>query len=480
MSMGNLFNFSHGRYGKWREIARFWFDVLIHPRSKRDEPWRKEFILNVVLLATIAVLTLFGIFLVRNAIVQGQDYEGLPLSIFFSIFTFLIILYGISRAGYPKAASYVLVITLFLASALNNYRWGIDVPGILLGYGFLVVMTGILINSAAALLITVVIGATLNEIAYLQLAGIISLRSHWRMQMFTQRDAVEFFLYLLIIAAVSWLSNREIDFSMHRAFRSERALLRQREQLEELVELRTNELREAQIQRIEQLYRFAEFGKLASGFFHDLSNPLATLQLYLGDLKTASSAQVAEFQEDVKQAISIANHIETFTQSMKQQLRQSAVAGLFSVETEICNVLQMMSHRILTSSIAINVDCPTDSMTFGNPLRFHQIILNVVTNAIDAYAAMGDVPKPVSIQVRCQNEMIKISVQDHGKGFNESTKSRIFEPFFSTKPNGSNMGIGLASTKAIIEKDFGGTIAAESAEGLTIFTITIPQRYAEI
>lgn len=475
---GNRLGIFHCRLVQYRAVARLLFDIFIRPRAKRDEAYRKEFILNVVLLVTIGVLAVFGVIVARNVIVQGQDYRGVPFLVFLSASVFILGLYCLSRAGFRLSASYLLVGVLFLGNALTNYHWGIDLPGILLSYGFLVVMTGILINSWAALGMTVAIAIVLNGVGYLQLRGLIPIESYWRGELFTQRDGFEFTLYFLMITAISWLSNREIEQSMRRAFRSERALMRQREQLEEDIEQRTVQLREAQLQRIDQLYRFAEFGKLASGFFHDLSNPLATLQLYLDEIEGNSHA-VTHIRADAQKAQAIALHIETFTDSMKRQLRESSVEQEFSVPAEIRNVIQIMNHRILTTRTSVIFEPEYEIATYGNPLRFHQVIQNLLSNAIDAYAdANAEMSRRVLVRVVCtEKNAIQIAVQDCGTGIPAAVKEKIFDPFFTTKSNDANMGIGLATTKSIIEKDFGGTIGVESSssEG-TLFTIVIPKR----
>jgi signal transduction histidine kinase len=478
---GNRLNIFHRRHDTWQAVVRSLFDTFVRPRASREEPWRKEFILNTVLLVLIGVLFVFGIIVTRNVITQGSDYHGVPFLVFLGYFSFIVVLYGLSRAGYRLPASYALVTALFLGNASANVHWGIDVPGVLLSYGFIVVLTGILINSWAALAMTSAIAVVLNGVGYLQLHGLIRLESHWRSELFTERDGLEFSLYFLMITAISWLSNREIEQSMGRAFRSERQLLLRHEQLEELIEQRTMQLREAQIQRIDQLYRFAEFGKMASGFFHDLSAPLATLQLYLDDIEIGSTQYaVATIQTDIQKAQEIALHIESFTQSMKRQLRQSSSMQLFSICDEIRNVIQIMNHRILVSMTEVIVHCTEDAWTFGNPLRFHQVILNLLANAMDSYLHVPQGNERI-VEVRVQRKrsqppIIIVSVHDRGVGLPEDVQPHIFDPFFSTKTDMGNMGIGLATTKKIVEKDFHGSITAESSksEGTT-FTISIPE-----
>jgi signal transduction histidine kinase len=96
----------------------------------------------------------------------------------------------------------------------------------------------------------------------------------------------------------------------------------------------------------------------------------------------------------------------------------------------------------------------------GDPVRLQQIILNLLWNAVEATLPEA-APIDVSITAAA-NGNVMIEVLDRGRGMDESTKARMWDPFFTTKPNG--MGLGLSIVKAIIE-DMGGTVDCESAPG---------------
>ena len=72
---------------------------------------------------------------------------------------------------------------------------------------------------------------------------------------------------------------------------------------------------------------------------------------------------------------------------------------------------------------------------------------------------------------------IEISVKDSGGGIALELIDRIFEPYFTTKEQGSGIGIGLYMSKELIERHFGGTLRAENREGGAVFTISLPVRF---
>jgi len=91
--------------------------------------------------------------------------------------------------------------------------------------------------------------------------------------------------FIFAISALSWISNSETEKSLKRARNSERLLEKEKEMLEVKVEERTLELKRMQEERVGQIYRFVEFGRVASGVFHDLMSPLNAIFLTIDDLK---------------------------------------------------------------------------------------------------------------------------------------------------------------------------------------------------
>jgi signal transduction histidine kinase len=476
--------------GITKRITRLFYQVCLEVHAKSEDEQRKGFILNVILVSSILVLSVFGVLAIHDAHILGPAYSGIKISVFLLVYSGFLLSYVFSRFGYHAVSAYILVAMIFSGNAYSTYRWGIDVPDMLLSYAFLVVMAGIVISSTAAFSVTLAIACLISAIGWMQIVGKIPVHSYWRQEMFTFRDALEFSLYFLLIAAVSWLSNREIAASLRRALYSEKALKEERDQLEETVERRTRELHEAQAERIAQMYRFSEFGRLASGFFHDLSNPLMTLELYLDEIKNnAASDEIQNSHENIQKAIDVAKHIEVFTRSMQNQLRDCETSEAFYLAEEIQQVVSLSKHKLMSNQVSIISECEQSLQAFGNPLKFHQIILNLISNSIDAYGpptAENSSQRIIKITLGRKDGQALLVIRDYACGIDQAIIAKMFEPFFTTKSHDRNTGLGLSITRIIVEKHFKGSIAVKNAEPSELsessneyssgaeFSITIP------
>ena len=113
-------------------------------------------------------------------------------------------------------------------------------------------------------------------------------------------------------------------------------------------------------------------------------------------------------------------------------------------------------------------------LIIANSGQLHQVFLNLMINAIQAMPE-GDVEhNTICISTSIESKMLRVDIQDTGEGIEVDNLSRIFEPFFSTKPIGVGSGLGLAICNEII-RDFGGEIRVKSVLGKgTTFSVFLP------
>ena len=95
--------------------------------------------------------------------------------------------------------------------------------------------------------------------------------------------------------------------------------------------------------------------------------------------------------------------------------------------------------------------------------RINQVVMNLLSNAIDACAPGGT----VTVRTGAENGQVQIDVIDNGHGINPKIRERIFDPFFTTKPIGKGTGLGLSISYGIIQ-DHGGTIEVDSTPGVRL------------
>jgi len=391
---------------------------------------------------------------------------------------FFCFLYRLSRTGKYKLAAYIFLLGYLFPICYSLYVWGADLPQATLTCILIIVMSGILINSKFAFVSSIVISLYIVVLTYLQTNSILQLKSYWRQELFDMGDSIVASVTFIIIATVSWLSNREIEKSLKRAHKSEAALKKERESLEIKVEERTKELKLAQMEKVAQIYRFAEFGKLSSGLFHDLVNPLTALSLNLEQLKSQKTSDYTTAHQYLEQALVTTKRMGKFIEGMKKQIQKQEASESFSLTGEIDQAIQILAHKARKTDVKIRFKPERDIQIHGNPAAFNQLVVNLLSNAIDACETQDDPDRrKVSITLSKKNSWLTLAMKDGGCGIPKENLDRIFDPFFTTKSIQKGTGIGLSTCKKIIEESLKGTVKVESEKGRgTTFTITFPYK----
>ena len=438
---------------------------------------RKEFILNVLLCTVIGssciVFTLTSI----QKITGGN--HSISNGVSFLMICFLTLLYILSKKGYFKISSFCFLSTLFGLATYLISEWSGDLPSVLVSYILIIVLSGILINTRFACMATIVTSGSIICMSYFQVHEVIELNTYWKKGHLASEDVLVFIMLFLFIAIVSLLSNRETERALVRARLSESELKKERDSLEIKVIEKTRELKEVQANRISQLYRFAEFGRISSGLFHDLINPLSAISLNVEKLNENELYKKTETRTCIEYAMTAVKKMEEMLQVVRKQLSQEENRSTFSINSEILQVVEILKYKSEQTNVHIKFFQKTNGEVFGDAIKFHHAVLNLVSNAIDSYETLKNigVPKSNIVQIifERKNSDYILSIQDFGMGIEKENIEKIFEPFFTTKITTKGIGIGLSITKRIIEKDFCGTLEVESAKGKgTKFVITIP------
>lgn len=275
----------------------------------------------------------------------------------------------------------------------------------------------------------------------------------------------------LVIRWLGWL----IDQSPSQIIRSERPatvdLAYDHYQLEAMIAARTRQLEQTQAEHYRQLYHFAAFGRLASGVFHDIANPLTAVSLSLEEMQEQKPS------EDLIRAIEATRRMQRSIEAARRQIQQQEQRQLFSVNQEIEESLAILKYKLIKRHVAIEYAAEVGITTFGNALKFQQIITNIISNAIDAYDQSERPIKERRIVLKLQtiNKTIEVTVKDWGIGIAPTEQDKIFEPFFTTKNTDRGTGIGLSFAKEMLELDFNGRISVLSRVNRgTTFLLQLP------
>lgn len=452
------------------------FKLLTRPTSRDKDQARREFILNVILLASICFS---GLATISATLAEmNTDYGKGTTNPVILLFAFFLFCYVLSKKGYSKFVSYITISIYLLATFFSSYRWGVDVPQNLLVYALLIIMSGILISSRFAFLITIIISVFIITLFKLSTDHIVIFNVSWREEKPILLDGVVYSATFFIIALLAWLSNREMEKALKRARHSEAALRRERDLLEIKVLKRTEELKQAQLEKMTQMYRFVEFGRVASGIFHDLRTPLNLVSLNLETVleNNKNKVDLVNIHKYIHRAIYGTRRLESFIRAARKQLQNSQEIKVFSISREIYQVIQILTYRLKESHITLKYSHQKYIKTYGNPIKFHQLTTNLINNAIDAFKNVKrNNNLLIHIDLYQKDNTIYFIVKDNGTGIAETYKDKIFDPLFTTKNSTTNIGLGLSITKDIIEKDFHGRIDLDTKNG-TRFIIQFPVR----
>lgn len=450
---------------------------FILSKSNDEDLGRREYILNILVSGAIFLALVSFLLLLYDKMSIGEAYRGLSPLVSFMILLLFVWIYVISRKGYVAAASRFFLLLFLVPTTYFLYRWGVDLPIGLLFAALIIIISGVLISTKYAFKITIFLTIYLLALTWLQSNYLIKPNLYWKLETINIGTVFVFAIILFLIAIVSWLSNREIEKSLLRARRSEAELKNERDNLEKTVEKRTQELKLVQLEKMAQLSRFAEFGRLSSGLFHDLINPLTAVSMYLGNVEKESGDNLSAAKLSLSQAISVTKKMEDFVIAIRKQIQKQDTKKSFCLNEEIMQCVQIFSYKARKIGVNMIFEAKKDIRTYGDQIKFSQLTSNLLSNAIDSCEGMPEMKgeKLVSIKLEEDHGVACLTVEDNGCGIPEGMVEKIFDPFFTTKTSGRGTGIGLSSSRHIAEQDFGGAISIESNVGKgTVFKVVFP------
>lgn len=275
---------------------------------------------------------------------------------------------------------------------------------------------------------------------------------------------------LAIMAWATWASSALATLLNNARTRLEQLndqLHAHRAELEQRVAERTDALRTTQARVIQQ-EKMAAFGLLAAGIAHEVGNPLAALSSlvqmlqrrnpdsYTAEKLDLAARQLGRIQRTIRELVDFSRPASTI-------VARVPLSEVVDEAIGIAKYYQRTKDRAITT--LVEADLPP-----VRAVRDHltQVILNLVLNAIDATDEGGR----ISIEARDAGDLLELTVEDDGRGIALADRCRLFQPFFTTKPHGT--GLGLFVSRQIAE-ELGGALIYQSELGAgSSFTVRLP------
>ncbi|GAB6907935.1 PAS/PAC sensor hybrid histidine kinase [Desulfosarcina cetonica] len=226
--------------------------------------------------------------------------------------------------------------------------------------------------------------------------------------------------------------------------------------------------------------KMMSLGRLAASVAHEINNPLAGILNYVrlmlrtlqkGPLPAGKQAQFVEYlslvETETDRCAKIVSSLLTFSR------KSPITTGPVAMDEVLSRSIVLAGHRLELAKISLQAHVADDLPPIeGDANQLQQCLLNLIFNAIDAMPDGGTLT--LSAGVDKPAGVLRLTVEDTGHGIPPEDMGHIFEPFFSTKPEGTGIGLGLATTYGIIERHR-GTLSVESTPGRgTVFTIRLP------
>jgi len=302
-------------------------------------------------------------------------------------------------------------------------------------------------------------------------------------------------IYSTVVFFVAWVSGRQRQ--------AEELLERARDELEQKVRDRTAELRRANdelqaeiaerkvaeeaLQTMEaeltHVSRLTMMGELTASIAHEVNQPLGAIMNYANACRRLLAADgentaqidqaLANIAEDAHRASGVIARIRALSKKKPTEKASSAIMEI------IDDVLAIAKYKMLARGMAVRVDLPAElPRLLVDRVQIQQVLLNLINNGLEAMESAPPRDRVIEISARSDRAegepVVLLSIRDHGTGVKTSDQERLFEPFYSTKPEG--MGMGLAISRSIVESH-GGCLALVPTQGAgATFQIVLPAK----
>lgn len=283
-------------------------------------------------------------------------------------------------------------------------------------------------------------------------------------------------LFLMLLFYERRKNNRRLQLSHQRL--TEQVALRTadltatNEQLRHEVEQRTQaeaDLIATQEQLI-QAAKLATIGELSSSINHEINQPIAALSSYLQltekmlekKMFDKAGTNIANMHQLIERLVAIVSQFKNFSRKTNEPLQQVCLRQI------VDNAIAIAGHHIQQHQVTLKLKpCKQELMVTAEPIQLEQVVINLLTNAVDA---LVDVDQPtISIRLFVDQQVV-LEISDNGPGIEPHYLNKIFEPFFTTK-SVSGLGLGLSISRRIIESFNGDLVVDNLASGGAVFQI---------
>lgn len=233
---------------------------------------------------------------------------------------------------------------------------------------------------------------------------------------------------------------------------------------------------ETTTKELEHLNKIASLGRMASGIVHEINNPIAIIrgyELIYSTLKKNNALTPEKYEEMHVKIQQMAERIQHIIKGLKIIAHKDNCEfnSLVSIQYLIKESIELSALKIKESAVSIEFEeLNPDVEVWGDHVQLSQIIINLISNAIDA---INHLSSPwIYIFCKREDKFIKIYVKDCGNGIPKEAVEKIFDPFYTSKKVGKGTGLGLSISQKIAEAHK-GELYVDTSEPNTTFVLKL-------
>ncbi|MCG8642979.1 MAG: ATP-binding protein [Desulfobacterales bacterium] len=317
-------------------------------------------------------------------------------------------------------------------------------------------------------------------------AGLTLEKFHWQLNYLIPwnhlKERVNIYLYIssalgvLFILCLLFVQERRLKkISQQKALAAER-MGRMNERLQrEVDERRRTEghLRHTQ-EELVQSAKLAALGQMAAAVVHELNQPIAAIRTYAASCRLMNGQNKKEDLNKTLYSISeITDRMEAITRQLKDFSRKTPLkVSSIDARVPVQKACELLRHTLSDAECCLVLDMPPGPVTvLGDRFRLEQVFVNLIKNSLDAMVDTED--KRITLTFLEDNDTVEIRIKDTGPGIRPGLKEKIFTPFFTTKPDGTGMGLGLSISSRIVKEMSGGITLESEPEPGAVFSVRL-------
>lgn len=229
--------------------------------------------------------------------------------------------------------------------------------------------------------------------------------------------------------------------------------------------------------------RLAQAGEMMTSVAHQWKQPLNNINIIMGNLRDAYfyGELTQEFlSTTVERTEALVESMSFTIDDFREYLKPGVKKENFSVNRAIAAVLTLLCDKLKVNNIEVDFQSEEEFISYGYKNALYHVVLNVVTNAVDAIleSDQGNRYMKITINARAQYEnQIAIEIYNRGNPIPNEVKDKVFTSYFTTKNERGGTGLGLTISKNLLEKGMDGTILIDNVEGGVRCSIYIRRYY---